>query len=277
MAYKYLIALSGGKDSSYLTYNFRRESILTATVDTGLLSEPAKINIEHLTKLLGVDHICLGFNGFKHLYQYYLNAKLPNLICMACGNTIRSLLIKYAAMNKIPAILFGFSPSQFWWLPNKFSTNCEKSLRFFTELPEEFDRIWDPSQYKFHPDVILPFHEEGVYPKDFQHYDSTLGKSAVDMGLIKESNIDETNCLLSPLIKYLTMKYFGYNPFIGTYLIYRIRNRLECKKTCYRYVFDDLLVRSGIYRHFIKRKKINYVLSYLEVTLDGYKSGLDKA
>jgi len=245
------------------------DSILTCTVDTGLLSLIAKSNIEHLTNLLNIDHSYLEFaRTFKSLYLYYLEKNLPYLICEACTKTVSALLIKHAAEREIPAVVLGYSPYQFRSLPHKFSSDSQESLKLFKEPFEGFGRIWDPAQHEFYPEVLLPFHEKGNYPEGSSKYASIVEDRVKSMNLIKRTHVGETNCLLSPLIKYLTMKHFGYNPFIGSYLSYCIRNRRSYRRVCYNYIFDDFLVRSGIFRYLLKRKRINYVLSYLGIDVD---------
>jgi len=143
--YDCILGYSGGKDSTALLDMLVNEyhlSVLALTIDTGLMTEVAKQNIQNsLTKLEYSEHHLFIENAsstFIKLYRYmFLNQSSQNLIltgkvCDHCSDLIHSIMVKEAIKREIPFIILGYSSDQI--------------KRYFFEIPEtEIRKEWNPS------------------------------------------------------------------------------------------------------------------------------------
>jgi N-acetyl sugar amidotransferase len=109
--YDCIVGLSGGVDSSYLTY-LAKERLglrpLALTVSTGWETEDAKANVDKVTKALGVDleTIVVDWEEMKDLQIAFLNAQVPYLD-IPQDHAIFAGLYNYAAEHGIKYILTG--------------------------------------------------------------------------------------------------------------------------------------------------------------------------
>ncbi len=114
--YHCVIPLSGGKDSSYITYYITKNlklNPLIVTFDNGFMSDAAKKNIQNICKILKVDivrkkaskyytlQLKQSFKIFCQLNGQYL------FMCGNCENNLRTLAIREAKKRKIPYIVWG--------------------------------------------------------------------------------------------------------------------------------------------------------------------------
>ena len=126
--YDVIMALSGGVDSSYALYRLKKEyphlRVLAVQFDNGFISETAFENAQkfcELTKstyfrLVLDDATCCGIRSKKQPSQ---KMPIPGFakyrasdMCNTCMSIIKQKLVEMAIVQKIPFIVFAFSPGQ---------------------------------------------------------------------------------------------------------------------------------------------------------------------
>ena len=113
--YDCIVALSGGKDSSYLTWLLVKKyglKTLTITVDNGFMSPLALKNIELLTRKLNVDHKFIRAQAlFNLVYRYAFKHDFfsthQGRACNICCSLVPNLVFKYAIRKNIPIVFNG--------------------------------------------------------------------------------------------------------------------------------------------------------------------------
>lgn len=124
-AYDCIVALSGGKDSSYMLIKLVQDwglRCLAITVDNGFLSEQSILNSRLVCDHVGADFILLRpqFAYMKKLYQDNLNAqtqkkaiiKRASDICNSCINLINAVMLKEALGRNVAMIAGGYIAGQ---------------------------------------------------------------------------------------------------------------------------------------------------------------------
>jgi PP-loop superfamily ATP-utilizing enzyme len=102
--------LSGGKDSSALTYELAKRglNILAVTVDVGFMSDNAKQNIDKLVSALDIEHIYLRPRSSE--YRAIIDKGLDMLdTCTECSIKTLQAVIFEAGVRHIPVIYAGFT------------------------------------------------------------------------------------------------------------------------------------------------------------------------
>lgn len=124
--YDCIVALSGGKDSSYTLYMMSKIfnlRCLAVTIDNSFLSSQAVRNCHAVCDGLGVDHILFKppFSFMKDLYvksvrsdNLHVKAAVTraSAICNSCIGLINNHMIKLALMNRVPVIAGGYLGGQ---------------------------------------------------------------------------------------------------------------------------------------------------------------------
>lgn len=116
--YDCMIAISGGRDSTFALYQFVKKygmKPLAVTCDDGLVTDYAYPNIKRATNRLGVDHIFFSFEQQKVFYDLKKNLlawlKKPSLamipIFTASDKSLVFKLIKLANDNGVELIVTG--------------------------------------------------------------------------------------------------------------------------------------------------------------------------
>jgi tRNA(Ile)-lysidine synthase TilS/MesJ len=126
--YDCVIGLSGGKDSSYMTYLCVEKydlNPLCVTFDNGFLSEHAVENIQKIVKKLDLAHLTCkhDWKTMKTLYRNFLLE--TGEICTPCNISINSFLYKAALENNITTIISGYSAS----------TDAESNINIYHSSP----------------------------------------------------------------------------------------------------------------------------------------------
>lgn len=108
--YDCLVALSGGKDSTYALYLLNKVyglKCLCVTFDNGYLSDHARANIKNATEAAGADHIyySIGRDTLLRLYRLFL-AKCGNF-CPACHRGAEASVEIVLRAFKIPLAVGG--------------------------------------------------------------------------------------------------------------------------------------------------------------------------
>lgn len=271
--YDCVLALSGGKDSSYLLYNLAVErglKVLAVHIDLPFESPVAKENIERLKSKLSFDLEIVKpdkefyYRFFKHLFQHPVKEGYIKTICYICGPLNVGQSLKFATDRKIPLVVLGVSPFQpdnmffEWdreaiaardWIPELFKT-------------EEFDdafrsNFWNPFGYpegtEF-PRVIAPLHV-------IDYKTDEIMADLAAKGLIprKKSNPAVTNCALNWPMILLDTKLLGHNPYLKEFatLVRRGESPRAFWKNLLRIV--NLQIKLGMF----KKREIREVESVL--------------
>lgn len=282
--YDCIVNLSGGKDSTYLVYVLKtlyNLKMLTYTLENGFMSSIAKDNIKKTVTKLDVDHIFVSPNAefLKRLFRYLIvsidnedfeqNGYLRS-ICPVCSDLlILGNSLKEAAKRRIPFVMIGKGPHQITryfyeiprekiehsWVPNWLNSNA------FIE--DDKRHFWNPgvdAKGNSLPQVLFPFHVLD-YPSPEE-----IMKKVVRLGLIKKKNVSPrvTNCHINWLFQYIDRKR-DYDPFVSE-ISYQIRTRRRNRsKSLFLLELSNFVVKSGIYRNYIRRREINLVLKFLDL------------
>lgn len=227
-----LILLSGGKDSAFLLYEFKRLypklRLLAATVDNGFSSPVALNNVSELVRHFGVDHFFIRPNA--SLYQTTYSFALTHLgdkggsevVDMMHGDLVHDIGRNLAAQLKIPLLISGVSWTQAELVLNVYSFEMPREIELQRreasagfKLNEIYDKQqlnywWDPNRYAEEnvARVILPFY---VWRYDEQE----IRKKVKDLGLIKRGHDSPlvTNDALIPVINLVDCWRKGYSSF----------------------------------------------------------------
>lgn len=125
--YDVIMALSGGVDSSYAIYRLKKEyphlRVLAVQFDNGFISETAFKNAKKFCDLTNSTYFRLALDDAK-MRETFKKAALskdayPGFakyrasdMCNTCMSIIKQKLVEMAIVQKIPFIVFAFSPGQ---------------------------------------------------------------------------------------------------------------------------------------------------------------------
>jgi len=217
--YDCLMAYSGGKDSTYTLAVLKERynlSILALTVDNGFISPRTIENIHNVAEDLGIDNIIYKprfdllkkiFRKAEHSMMYPMKAlERASAICTSCMGIIKFLALRIAIEERIPFIVYGWSPGQAPIEASIFKNNPsmirsmqkvllepmeeaagEEIINYF--LTEEHFSQEERFPYNISPLAFLDYNEEEIIRK--------IG----ELGWEKPSDTDpnSTNCLLNTL------------------------------------------------------------------------------
>ncbi|MEM3489132.1 MAG: hypothetical protein QXO75_05700 [Nitrososphaerota archaeon] len=119
--YDCLVAVSGGRDSTYVLHQLVTKynmNALALTVDSGFITEEGHHNIKVITKTLGVDHVYIrdellveiSWKNLKRMIHAWLKKPSINTIVPtlnAADKTMNLQIYRYAHENKIPLVIGG--------------------------------------------------------------------------------------------------------------------------------------------------------------------------
>lgn len=113
LKYDCLVPFSGGKDSTYVLYvckNVYKLNVLAFNFNNGFQTEEAISNVYNIAKLLEVDLYTISprWALMKELYTNFLLK--TGEACTPCNIGIELGAARIAQQEKIPLIVFGFSP-----------------------------------------------------------------------------------------------------------------------------------------------------------------------
>jgi N-acetyl sugar amidotransferase len=113
LKYDCLVPFSGGKDSAYVLYvckNIYKLNVLAFNFNNGFQTEEARRNIYHEIDLLDIDLVTLRprWGLMKELYKSFLLT--GGEACTPCNIGIELGAYRIARQEKIPLIIWGYSP-----------------------------------------------------------------------------------------------------------------------------------------------------------------------
>ena len=246
--YHCIVALSGGKDSSYTAWLMAKKyklNVLAITVDIGYLQEQAYHNISSLTKKLGIDHIFIKeeslFNSvYKHGFSGKFFSKEEGLACSICCKLIPNVILTYAMEHNIPWIALGhfrLKEPKLFLDTKKFILSLEKfdpvMSRLFSSNKSLCTQANAPSPEKELPAILNPMNTLVDYSAKKVYEDLETHTGIAKEGFYSE----KTTCLVSMATMTFYKKARGYNPYAAD-VCTQIRNGIIDK--------DDAGIQHGL-------------------------------
>jgi tRNA(Ile)-lysidine synthase TilS/MesJ len=115
--YDSIVALSGGRDSTYVAYYAAKVlglKPLLYTFDNGMMPEQTVENVKGTARLLGLDHVVEKSDkvvkNAKHIMSCWVHRPSPamiGLLCSGCRTGYVRGLAKTARAHRIPLVLTG--------------------------------------------------------------------------------------------------------------------------------------------------------------------------
>lgn len=234
--YDCILALSGGKDSSFTLYYITKVlklKCLAVMMDNGFIAEETYSNIEKLVKILNVDFKIYKPDPIflksvfresvlnKNLYPPGIAVRISN-VCNSCISMINTHLLNLALENDIPIIAGGFLKGQ---TPSRSAiqelnpilqkklkeNNLSRLVNNFGHRAKEFYDIKEENLsdnklkklFLFNPLVELNISEEEKI------------KKLIEIGWVLPENtgLNSTNCLLNDFGIWIHYRQFGFHPY----------------------------------------------------------------
>jgi hypothetical protein len=238
-----VMALSGGKDSSWTLYELSRTTelrVLAVTVDNGYLSEVALRNARLISERAGARHEVLR-PSIEDMRRLFHAAVVDDLhpethqgrasgICNACISVIKLHCLAVARREHAPFMIWGWSPGQAP-LSSALYRPTSSMIDVFVDqqigplhkvFPEGRDWIERP---QFSSDDEVP---RFVHPLAVWDYDEKriLGRLR-ELGWTQPDDVDSTstNCRLNALGVAIHQRRHGYHPYAHE-LAGLVRNRI---------------------------------------------------
>ncbi|MGD2105738.1 MAG: asparagine synthase-related protein [Anaerolineae bacterium] len=115
--YDCIVALSGGRDSTYVAHYAAKKldlRVLAVTCDNGFMPQRARVNASRAVERLGIDHECLAYQNVQNHAGRFISAWIKNpspamiaFLCNGCMTGIRKLLTDAARRHGVSVILGG--------------------------------------------------------------------------------------------------------------------------------------------------------------------------
>lgn len=231
--YDVIVALSGGKDSTYTLklladdYDLR---CLAVTIDNGFLSDKAVENSHAVTSKLGVDFMIFkpATEFMRKLYRESLKGDLhppgairrASDICNSCINLINTRMIKIALSHQVSLIAGGYLGGQ---VPKNgamlsLDINRQRSLRkagtqkFTDRLGAEAQRMFDlPEIVPGQQSVVNVVNPLLAIPYNLELILSEIGKLGWEKP--KDTGGHSSNCQLNDFGIVTHMRKHGFHPY----------------------------------------------------------------
>ena len=169
-----IVALSGGRDSTYLLHYVVTQlglHPLTLTVDHGLVPEQTKQNIHNAVNKLGVDHVYIKHNHTKRALRPFMLSwmKWPDpamiaFLCNGCVTGLRVFLTQAAFQNNTPLIISGHRGEPALSFANALLRSGPRMLGSrLSLLWGAAERFFRNPSYLQHPALLFSFAREGYY------------------------------------------------------------------------------------------------------------------
>ncbi len=232
-SYDCLMAYSGGKDSTYTLELLKRKfklNVLALTFDHGFASEAALKNVRKISESLGIDLLIfkprldilkkIFKEGAKNDFFPPKTLQRASTICTSCMGIIKFYCLRLALEEKIPFIIYGWSPGQIPLISSIFKNNplLIRSMQRVIKGPLERIAGKEIAQYfletsHFQKQTEFPYN---ISPLAFLEYDEDeIIKTIKKLGWKKPQDTDpnSSNCLLNSLAIFVHKKRLGFNPY----------------------------------------------------------------
>lgn len=197
--YDCLVAISGGRDSTYVLHQVVTKysmRTLALTIDSGFITAEGHRNIKSITETLGVDHIYIrnahqietAWKNLKIMFHAWLKKPSINTIVPtlnAADKTMNLQIFRYAHRNRIPLVIGGNNIGNCSFEQEHFKTG------YMNVFPDERGNYTTTDKIK----LIVLFSWE--FFKNTDHYRWSLIKSYTGgtfvyffESLLKPSDID---------------------------------------------------------------------------------------
>jgi len=246
--YDAVVGVSGGRDSSYALYYLVKKAklrVLAYSIDNGLVTEQAKLNMQNMADILGVKLIIekndMTRRCLKHNIKSWIRHPSPGMIlltCTICNAGIESGLLKTAKKHKIPLIVTGaggIETEGFKGVLVGVKPENKKTTSFSVAFKMLWELILNPfyllcpvclaAEIKAFSYMYLPFPliQKLIFPKqrivkffDYVEDNESLVYSTIQNELNWQKSADvesgwRIDCLLSHLKNYLYYEIFGFS------------------------------------------------------------------
>jgi hypothetical protein len=217
-SYDCIVALSGGKDSTYcLKMMVERFSMrcLAITIDNGFLSPAVPKNVRTICDALGVDHLQFRPPSpfMKKVYQKSLDGSLQtkaaikraSAVCNSCINIINTHMINTANRYDIPLIVGGYLGGQ---LPKGVvvmkvntkllsHTRTRGDAKYAESLGVEGKRYFSIDSSDDAMNMKQLFIANPIVGIDYDENDVIAEISALGWQRPKDTGVHSSNCLLN--------------------------------------------------------------------------------
>lgn len=230
--YDAILALSGGKDSTYALYVIKKMynlNVLAITFDNNFLSPHSFDNIKTVVNRLGVDHLIVkpSFTFMKKVILHSLENEFhptkalerASSICNSCMALSRFSFLRHAIDQNASLIIYGWSPGQVP-LNSAIYKNSSSYLRILqqrllsvflsaggSEAKEYFlteeHFIANEFPYNVNPLILVPYDESTIY-----NCIKKLGWKTP-----QDTDTNSTNCLLNSFSNIAHLERHGYHPY----------------------------------------------------------------
>lgn len=242
-SYACILALSGGRDSSYLLYYLVKVlgfKVLAYSVDNGFVPEQTKVNMKNMVDALGVELVIERRDYLTKCLQHHIRSwmhkpspAMIGMLCTGCRLGIEVGVTGFARRTRIPIVVQGSTPLESDNFKRKIvSTDParEKGMPFVsgylsqvvgnprwvanpacavTQLREYYRHYYLKKSKQRNPTWILPFHS-------YIRWEETQIVSTIERELNwrKNPKLESTwrgDCDIATLKLYLYGKTLGFN------------------------------------------------------------------
>lgn len=231
--YHCLLAYSGGKDSTYTLWQLRERyglRVLAVTFDNGFVSPHAFTNIRRVVEVVNADHLFVKprFDLLRKVFASVSeNSPFPmkaleraSSICNACMGLVKSVTLRIAIEQRIPVVVYGWSPGQAPVSASMFRMNAGMleqmhetrmaplrsiagdDLDPYLLNESHFSRPED-LPYSVNPLAFLPYEEDRIVDQVKQ-----LGWQPPT-----DTDGNSTNCLLNAYANRVHLRKYGFHPY----------------------------------------------------------------
>ena len=264
MPFHCVVALSGGKDSSYTCYILKKKynlNIVAITVENGFLSKQALLNCKFLSQKLKFKHILIkpGNRKFINLYKDSLKKRKPDNIikrssdiCSNCINLINKIMVNYSVKKNIPIIAGGYISGQVPEGSLILNLNLNllsmkgKIMKNFNEFILKKDQIQNFQHNSL--SIINPLLSENYNEDEIIKKISELGwKKSNDTGL------HSSNCKINDLGIQIHLQKYGFHPYSA-----ELASQVRTKQISRSKAIKKITTKISNENIILAAKKINY-------------------
>ncbi len=229
-----LLALSGGKDSSYTLLTLREQfglRVIAVTFDNGFMSHEALLNAHRVVEAADADHLLVK-PRFSALRSVFARAARDDSVfppkalerasgvCNACMALVKGTLLRIALERAIPILAYGWSPGQAPLSAAVFRLNSRIVRLMFEStiapvLALSDDTLADhlPTRSQIETATALPV---SVNPLAFLKYEEAEIFARIRRaGWMPPTDTDanSTNCRLNAFANHVHLARHGYHPY----------------------------------------------------------------